>query len=289
MIRMALVLAVLALALLAPAADAQQTGSAPVTQPSAASPPAATKTPAAPTTSPPAATKWQAVTPPVAPGKNLGTLNWWPEDLGDWATVAIALFTIVLAISTIGLWFVTHMSAKAALRTAKTISASERAYVALSHTAPGLAIDKDTGAVTVAVEARNSGRTPATVTEILLKLHWPPSSTPLPDTPNYHREGPIDDTIEAFLVTQGYVFNTRVIFMDPGALPDIKIGKTKLWLYGYVDYIDSFAQRHRGGFARIYEPNLDTGPIAERNNLVSPTIKNYNYDRLRKAGEGKDW
>jgi hypothetical protein len=54
-----------------------------------------------------------------------------------------------------------------------------------------------------------------------------------------------------------------------------------MWLYGYVDYVDCFNQRHRAGYAREYDPATGT--------LIFATQPGYNYDRLRIKGEGSDW
>jgi hypothetical protein len=69
---------------------------------------------------------------------------------------------------------------------------------------------------------------------------------------------------------------------------DIKSGSKTLWIFGHVDYIDTFKIRHRAGFARVYTSALDGG---SRNNLSYAVegSNRYNYDDLRKEGDGKDW
>jgi hypothetical protein len=56
-----------------------------------------------------------------------------------------------------------------------------------------------------------------------------------------------------------------------------------------VGYIDVFGGHHRGGYARVYDPALETGPVGKRNNLAFVTDRAYNYDRPRRKGEGDDW
>ncbi len=56
-------------------------------------------------------------------------------------------------------------------------------------------------------------------------------------------------------------------------------------LIGYVDYLDKFGGRHRGGYARKFAPELD----GTDNNLIFVDQTGYNYDRSRKKGEGNDW
>ena len=77
----------------------------------------------------------------------------------------------------------------------------------------------------------------------------------------------------------------------------------KFYLLGYVDYIDKFGDRHRAGYARVYDPLensearytkagvLDVKAYARRNNLPFVMTPGYNYDRPRekKKGEGNDW
>ena len=98
----------------------------------------------------------------------------------------------------------------------------------------------------------------------------------------------IDDLLDAIAELQ------RMIDASPAeTLEDAAVKLRRLEAYvdrgqhGYVDYIDQFGQRHRGGYARVYDPRLDTEP--SRNNLLFITQKGYNYDRLRKRGEGSDW
>ena len=45
----------------------------------------------------------------------------------------------------------------------------------------------------------------------------------------------------------------------------VLLGQLTLYLFGYVDYIDAFGQRHRGGYARLFMPEQ------KENNLVFVT------------------
>ena len=80
------------------------------------------------------------------------------------------------------------------------------------------------------------------------------------------------------------------------SLRAVELKMNKLWLYGYVDYIDQFGQRHRAGWARLYEPDRDDrqyypsdDDFAKRSNLVFVAEEGYNYDRERMPREGNDW
>ncbi|MGE3188478.1 MAG: hypothetical protein AB7H88_22225 [Vicinamibacterales bacterium] len=57
----------------------------------------------------------------------------------------------------------------------------------------------------------------------------------------------------------------------------------RVYVFGYVDYMDRFGRRHRHGFGRRYDPS-DTNY-----NLRFVPEAGYNYDRERKPGEGNDW
>jgi hypothetical protein len=69
----------------------------------------------------------------------------------------------------------------------------------------------------------------------------------------------------------------------------------KLWIIGFVDYVDIFTIRRRAGYARrvlsthgpkdtsTHRIPCDTFP------LVFEKHRDYNYDRERQHGEGDDW
>ena len=79
--------------------------------------------------------------------------------------------------------------------------------------------------------------------------------------------------------------------VTPADLEDIRAGRKFLYVFGYVDYRDLFGVRHRGGYARRYEPLVDKAEPnnPNRNNLVFADEPRYDYDRERKRGEGNDW
>jgi hypothetical protein len=76
-------------------------------------------------------------------------------------------------------------------------------------------------------------------------------------------EAPDGQSAQAFLTSTDHIF----IDME-FTVPDLAaiLGGTKtLYFVGYVDYIDAFKGRHRGGYARVYNRNEKT------NNLVFVT------------------
>lgn len=197
------------------------------------------------------------------------------------ATAVIAAFTGVLGLAT--------------RRIYKHSAASERAYVKMSHRTglrwgPGLEIDREHNEVRVVIQVKNSGRTPADVSNTMLYWLVLPKGQCPPAVPNYPPPENAEEPTTAFLVADDSFFYWKTFDgISDDHLEKIAAGDETLWIYGYVDYSDKFMQRHRGGYARVYNPTLDTGPIDTRNNLVFVNQDGYNYDRPRKKGEGRDW
>ena len=170
--------------------------------------------------------------------------------------------------------------ATAALETAKAITLSERAYVKISHLEAGINIGL-TGTAQMTVKVKNFGRTPARITDVILTYKLLLSTEPLPTAPDYSAT-PALQPLQAFLVTEDELFFSRTFALGPQN-NDLEDGTKRLWLYGYVDYIDTFGERHRAGYASRYSP----GPTSD--NLTMVAQEAYNYDRPRKKGEGNDW
>ena len=220
----------------------------------------------------------------------IATSQWLEPPPTDWDiifTAIVTLFTVVLAISTILLW-------RETAHVAKHTVVSERAYVKLSHSPPGLDIDPN-GLCLVRVIATNSGRTPARVTDLRLKLESLPNNVRLPAIPNYQRQDQ-GLTAKGFLVANDEFSHGEMFRKNPINVASVKAGTERVWLYGYVDYIDVFGQRHRGGYMRVYASGRDDRAkylsgrhYMTRNNLVFEAQEGYNYDRLRQPGEGIDW
>ena len=193
----------------------------------------------------------------------------------DW----IAAGSIAIVFATIALGAIAWVQIQ-------TSRAELRAYVKMSHLPPGL----DTETLTIRIRVKNFGKTPARVTDLLIKpLVLTDGTTSLPDPDYSVSEKEIGESKQAFLVTNDKIFVTRKLPLSPADLAAIKDGLRSLYVYGYVDYIDAFKRRHRGGYGRVFVPSLDTGPPQKRNNLNVVADGRYNYDRPRKPGEGNDW
>jgi hypothetical protein len=197
--------------------------------------------------------------------------------------------------------------ATAAKTTAEAVILAERAYISVSHHPPGVEIDEST--VTRAGEESvggwhdvkfrfgiaNQGNTPARVTDIVMGHHIGHPSL-IPSAPSGPGTGE-----HLFLVKGETVDDDRTFQIADAAYR--QLGSTlRLWMLGYVDYIDTFNTRRRAGYARYYDPSIDQDSLYMshqtgfdearyklRNNLPFVTQRGYNYDRPRVKGEGNDW
>jgi hypothetical protein len=233
-----------------------------------------------------------------------GTSNWgeaiwvYRTCVGEYLRVqgaeALVIFTVVLAISTIFLWLSTHDLANQARLAAQHTRTVERAYVKLSHAPPGITPGNSTGLFWLKLGVKNYGTTPAKVTDIFIKPVVLPHEQPLPGTPDYTPDQ--HQSSRAFLVAQDEFFVARYYQIPAEQMAAVRDLTHELYLIGYVDYIDQFGQRHRGGYARVYRPRLDDpgqyrtdADYQNRNNLIFVTQDGYNYDRPRTRREGNDW
>lgn len=232
------------------------------------------------------------------------------------AVVVTAVATFFIAKYTLELSAVSRTQSKTLDATLAANKEIERAYVKMSHNRPGLRID-DIGVesasmmtggdgiskqdIRINVKVQNAGNTPANVTCHL--LHLCISNEPLPPVPPY--DSKYAEVVRVSLVKEES-FNIFGNFnVESSAIEHVTGDHTlKLYLLGYVDYIDKFGRRHRAGYARVYNPVEDsTGPFkdahghidqkayGQRNNLPFVTQPGYNYDRERKREnrEGNDW
>lgn len=222
-----------------------------------------------------------------------------PPTWGTWVLAVVAFFGALVAYRTLrNIERQTESirdTATAAIKQTESILISDRAYIKMSHYPPGLVRFNDTRMYEVRIRVKNFGQTPATIKTIVIKDEIRDNTNPLPDVPDYtsKRPNPITDV---FLVTN----DEFTIYYAPTILgPEMKSIERRekiLFIYGYVDYVDKFEIRHRAGYARLYDPGIDyRGPdvsdeaFRNRSNLAYVAQPGYNYDRLRKQGEGKDW
>jgi hypothetical protein len=215
----------------------------------------------------------------------------------DWGMLAVGIVTAALALRTLRNIMMQSEAAKdtatAALKEAESITAAERAYVKLSHLPPGMIFNN--GYCGARIRVKNFGRTPARVTGVVMSiLIRDLEDTSLP--PPLTVAGNVTRPFRAFLVANDEFSFTESRHVGHEATEQLIQGLKRLFLFGYVDYIDQFGQRHRAGYARAYLSGLDDRKLypsdeafKERSNLDLLTEPKYNYDRPRKMGEGTDW
>jgi hypothetical protein len=186
-------------------------------------------------------------------------------------------------------------AARAALETAKAMAAAERAYIKISHKRPGVVLDEGYKSVRVDFEIKNFGRTPGRVTGVVLEVQVLPFLSELPEQPDYRKQSTAG-SFGAFLVSGESFTSVQNFDLGGQSLGEIEDEDVRLWVYGYVDYIDQFGLRHRAGYGRRYMPELDErshfrteAEFQNRSNLVFVDKHGYNYDRLRTEEEGNDW
>ena len=174
-------------------------------------------------------------------------------------------------------------SADAAKSSADASMLAERAYITASFKLPGVKWEKD-GLFEVHLAVKNHGRTPGTVSDVQISCKVLESGEPLVDTAIPPREV----TTKALLVPTDSIEHARAMQLYGAGLDAVETYSKTLWVFGHVDYIDTFRVRHRFGFARAYNRTLDDG---KKQNLVrqSEGDTQYDYDRTRTRDEGVDW
>jgi len=136
--------------------------------------------------------------------------------------------------------------------------------------------------VDLSIEIKNHGNTPARVTNVLVNAWVSPVDTPLPADIVYRpMDGPA--TTGAFLVGDDSFLFTGSIRISEVDFECLRERRYQLHVVGYLDYIDQFGERHRGGYARLYDADRDN------NNLIYVNAREYNCDHVRPPGEGDDW
>ncbi len=187
---------------------------------------------------------------------------------------------------------------------AETLHTVERAVIKMTHAPPGI-VWATRNRYEISLSAKNFGNTPGRVTATVMKPIIVKQDERLPPVPDYRYDtdthysyANYSQGTEAFLVQNDKIFFPH--HHDGINRDEIIHGAKRLYVIGYVDYIDSFGVRHRGGYARMYLPKFDdraewpdgeegTKLFAERSNLVFVPQPRYNYDRKREKGEGEDW
>jgi hypothetical protein len=154
---------------------------------------------------------------------------------------------------------------------------TDRAYVRINSNPPGVRFsDKEPIACTFTI--KNYGETPAHITDIFMKAEVTPQRTLLPYPPDF--SGTTKYPCSAAFLVRGdsLSYNPDLGSLTAEQFQSIKIGTHTVSLYGYVDYIDAFGQRHRGQFGQnYYAPNDNKGD--GMSNLTFLMQKGYNDDK----------
>jgi hypothetical protein len=195
--------------------------------------------------------------------------NWWGNTFHN-ADAYVALFTAVLAFSTILLWFVTKKAADAANLNAEAVIEAERAriFVQILGENTGL-IGKvvsqlthpDSDNITVGTpikityRLKNYGKTPAIIQELAHNIIIAPD---LPKEREYKALVPIP--IEQIIGAGDSSKDTFCQYISIIKIKQAKamhaIGGTTLWFYGCISYDDTFGWNHRLDF--VWHYNGDT-------------------------------
>ena len=192
----------------------------------------------------------------------------------DWMAIFSGLLLLVTGAQLILGW-----------RTGKHFQRTERAYIKLSHDEPGVVwdADKSSGKFRLSLQVKNFGRTPGQVTDVIANFLVVDKAMKFDELPESVRAAHIKKETSGFLVCNDYFFQHTSLSVTKDERAAIESGRLRLIIYACVDYIDQFNVRHRGGYGRLHVPAL------VENNLIFPDSGPFNYDRVRRRGEGIDW
>jgi hypothetical protein len=161
----------------------------------------------------------------------------------------LAIFTIVLAFSTILLWVATRDLANDAVESSRL---ELRAYVGANHPKFG---KPDADDITIVIE--NFGQTPAYKVSGWINMHWIiGADSALPDGFKFPDKEP---TADFALYSSLAVLHPRkdspfVFAFDPKLLERCGNKEIALWFYGHFDYVDIFDKAHETRFCYQYFP-----------------------------------
>ena len=183
-------------------------------------------------------------------------------------TAVLALFTAILAISTIALWWVTKglrdfaaeqardMKASIAVASASADAAQMAARSAVAAELPILIVESVTcgpRAPQATVKVGNHGRTPAIVTADCLVLTI---ERALSGQPRYPLQT-LDSPDRSRIVEPKHEHSIqRLSTITEEQWKSILARSEILWIYGYVEYTDYLKAKRRDGFCFAFDPRL---------------------------------
>jgi hypothetical protein len=187
----------------------------------------------------------------------LAAIDWTPESVSAAATIIIALFTAVLGVSTVFLWFATRRSARIAER---ALTELERPFVYGGVREPGFKIvsssyqqgsELERGELELCIY--NFGRTLARLTRIEYEISAAPHggiAKAIDPKIVGGRELPVG-TVCATGDPYCETTKLRLCFFDEAN--DIATGKKSVWIVGFVRYVDIFDTHHISGFTQVFD------------------------------------
>lgn len=179
------------------------------------------------------------------------------------ATLFIAAFTVVLACAT--------------RRIYQHSAASERAYLNISHKTPpsfliATPLINGRNTAEIKIKFKNHGETPGRLVEFAFTTKCIPHGDTLGPRVEYGTMTPT--LVNASLVPRGNIIYKQPSFEFNADMLSVVAGKLDLWLIGYADYVDTFGDWHRKGYARLYDPNIPTNG----NNLIFGPERGHNNE-----------
>src|SRR5579872_2083983 len=161
----------------------------------------------------------------------------WVEYLNAFSTFVIAAFTVLL-----------FFAVRTQIRTTRDI---ERAWMlAAIGNFPEIPTNQNVVAIMfIWPHFTNSGRTPGRVTKIAMRQHQIPSSTTLPSEPAYQGEVSLD-----LIVAPGSPIHLQSgnLGITPEEFVKAGQGETKLYVYGFVDYVIVGKKSRQTRFCFVY-------------------------------------
>jgi hypothetical protein len=166
------------------------------------------------------------------------------------SAVAVAIFTFFLWRTSSKQWEATSTAAHAALKTADTMTAAERAYVFV-NVKPVPQDFSDAIPPKIIANCCNHGKTPAKIRSLQCRPEIVPS-IPIRLPPMIEEESP-----EGLVIASGNIFGATMGATIPDdVIGTIKSGKVFLVCYGVIRYYDIFDEEWETGFCWQYDDGI---------------------------------
>lgn len=199
-----------------------------------------------------------------------------PNDSPDWTNRVNAASTLIIALFTILLF----CGLVVQIRTTRAI---ERAWITVGvDKLPDFPNDPNAVAILwIKPTVKNSGRTPARITKMVLRSHEvDPSNEIIPGILPPDPAFPSDKTtlVEGrdIVLPPNDGGQPLGIAITPERFNDARIGKKTLYIYGYVEYRDTVANKpHETHFCYIYWPQRGFSPDPSGFYIAGVTPKKY--------------